>query len=400
MSPAALLTGAFGPDVTDLHAGRQRRGYLLPPAEAERGFFGPVTRMAVQQFQVDHGLRPTGIVDDTTLTSLGDVPRGGETGSSTVVRPVTPTPAPAREAEVTSRAAAAGGGGKKNGGGAPNGGGGPNGGGTDRGGGTGAGGGTGGGGATAYAIQGRLVFDYGLPAAGVTLRLYGIGFAGHDAKLAESASDQLGHYSLQTQRIATPNLQIRAVDPKGKEVTISTTKFNPHPQEVLNLVVPANVQTLAPEFQRLDVDLSHVGGIAKLGEAQENGSRKDLTLLSQATHWDARLLALAATSATQATSTGLGQDLLYALFRVGLPTDPQHLAMVPSGAVQEALKKASQAGVVSMNDQQVSAATTAFEAFAARTRLAQAAPGAASSFSDLLKSTVSDVNHQTAFANL
>src|SRR5207245_11194158 len=139
MCPAALLTGAFGPDVTDLHARLQQRGYLVSPAEVERGFFGPVTRMAVQQFQVDHGLRPTGIVDDTTLTSLGDVPRGGETGSSTVVRPVTPTPAPAREAEVTSRAAAAGGGGKKNGGGAPNGGGGANGGGKDRGGGSGAG---------------------------------------------------------------------------------------------------------------------------------------------------------------------------------------------------------------------------------------------------------------------
>ena len=37
-----------------------------------------------------------------------------------------------------------------------------------------------------------------------------------------------------------------------------------------------------------------------------------------------------------AAATGLGQDVLYALFRAGLPTDPEQLAMVPAATVTAA----------------------------------------------------------------
>src|SRR5262245_9050633 len=45
-------------------------------------------------------------------------------------------------------------------------------------------------------VTGQLFMDYGLPANGVTLRLYWIGFGGTASKLSETKSDANGVYSL------------------------------------------------------------------------------------------------------------------------------------------------------------------------------------------------------------
>ena len=256
-----------------------------------------------------------------------------------------------------------------------------------------------------HVVQGTLVFDNGLPASGITTRVYNIGFGGQDVKLGETKSDAQGNYSLTYSpnpagaAATSLNLQVRVVDSTGKEVTISNTKFNAQPQETLNLVVPASIQPLAPEFQRLSADMAtHIGGVAALGNAQEGAARQDLTLVNQVTGWDARVALFAAEAAQQTTATGLGQDVLYALYRYGLPTDPQQLAMVPSATVQAALTKANQAGIVGLTPQQITAAGTAFQTFATKARLAMSAPGAVSSFGDLLPPP--SVAGATQFADL
>lgn len=258
-------------------------------------------------------------------------------------------------------------------------------------------------------LHGNLVFDNGLPAAGITVRLYDIGFGGQATKLGEVKSDAQGTYSFSYRPVGataagpqTVNLQVRAVDPAGKEMTISNTKFNASRSETLNLVVPASVQPLQPEFQRLAADMDKsIGGIAKLSEAQEGAERQDLTLLNQSTNWDARLIALAASAAQQTATTGLGQDVLYALFRVGLPSDPLTLAAVPSATVKQALTKATQAGIITYSDQQIATATTAFQNFASKTLLASTSPGAVSTFNTLLAPLFKgNPAQQTAFADL
>ncbi len=252
-------------------------------------------------------------------------------------------------------------------------------------------------------VQGNLIFDNGLAAAGITVRVFNVSFGGQDVKLGEVTSDAQGKYSISYTPVssAPPNLQVRVVDATGKEVTISATKFNATPSETLNLVVPTTVQPLAPEFQRLSADMQQsIGGIANLGQAQEGADRQDLTLLNQSTNWDARVVALAATAAQQTKPTGLGHDVLYALFRVGLPSDPALLATVPATTVQQALTKASQAGIVSLSGQQITDATTAFQTFATTTLVASKAIGAVSTFSDLLTPHFQNPTQQTAFANL
>jgi hypothetical protein len=253
-----------------------------------------------------------------------------------------------------------------------------------------------------YHIQGSLAFDYGLPAANLTVRLYNTGFAGEYVKLDETKTDGQGYYVLSYDPPAGgANLELRVLDAKNNEVAISSTKYNAQKQETLNLVVPARIRPLASEFQRFSLDMDkHIDGFQKLGQAKEDSTRQDLTLMNRSTGWDARLLALAATAAQQAPVTGLGQDILYALYRTGLPTDPEILATVSSATVQKALTKANQAGIVRMNKGQILAAATSFQNFAVKTRLTLKAPGALSIFGDLLQTALKDSTHQAAFADL
>ncbi len=251
-------------------------------------------------------------------------------------------------------------------------------------------------------VEGRILFDYGLPAGGVTLRLYGKGFAGVETRLGEVKTDAQGFYALSYDTGGKPaNLEARVVNVQGQEISISGVKYNASEKETLNLVAPTNARPLAAEYQRLSADLSQqIGGQAKLGDAREKGDRRDLTMLSQATGWDARLIALAATASKLSADTGISQDALYALYRAGLPTDKQGLAHVSPVAAGKALGKAREAGIVSLNDQQIAAAQTAFENFALSVRRTTIAPGALSSFGDLLSQSALTAAERGKFERL
>ncbi len=348
----------------------RQQGQQLPAAEVDRKFFGPATRQAIQQLQSQTGLPVTGEVDDRTARVI-DASNSGANPLATV--PAAMIFNPAASSVVTGIPAPPP---PPSGGGTPSGSG---------------------------SVRGTLVFDNGLPGSGVAVRAYNIGYAGQDARLGETKSDGQGNYSLSWQlpRGQAPNLQLRVVDSKGNEVTISNTKFGAQTEETLNLVVPSTVQPIAPEFQRLAADMDkHIGGITKLGLAKEGAERQDLTLINRSTNWDARLVALAGTAAQQTAATGLGHDALYALYRVGLPSDPTQLAMVASGTVEGALKKATEAAIVSMNADQIASATAAFQKFAIKTRLTLTTAGAVSTYGQMLTTTLADTTQQSAFANL
>src|ERR1017187_1965168 len=254
-----------------------------------------------------------------------------------------------------------------------------------------------------YALTGKLVFDYSLPAAGISAVLYNIGFGGKDAVLGRATTDAGGNYSISYALPASggANLQVRTLDPSGNEVTLSTTKFNAAKAETLNLVVPAKVKPLAPEFQRFASDMSQsIGGVAKLAEAQENANRQDLTLLNQSTNWDARLAALGALSVQHPATTGINQEGLYAMFRAGLPTDPGTLASVPAATVQAALTTANSAGIAGMNQENVAATVVQFTTFSKQYQLAATTPGGVSTFSSMLSAKLQNATQQSAFASL
>ena len=245
----SLSLNAQGDQVKTIQTNLAKIGVTVPAAETTAGMYGTGTRAAVKQFQVQSGLPATGLVDTVTQTMLNNAAAVACTNQSH--------------------------------------------------------------------LSGRLIMDYGEPANGITLRLYSIGYGGGATKLAEAKSDANGVYSLPYSPPATgANIQVRVVDAQGNETIVSSIVYLAPAKKAINLVAPAKVQPLTAEFQRLSSDVqTAIGGtgISNLGTAEENNSRQDLTLLNQATGWDARLLGLAATAAQQTTITGLGSDMLYVL---------------------------------------------------------------------------------------
>jgi hypothetical protein len=252
-------------------------------------------------------------------------------------------------------------------------------------------------------LSGTLVLDNGLPAAGVTATLYSIGFGGQDTLLGQSKTAANGSYSISYSRPASgaANLQVRTVNARGAQVTLSTTKYNAAAQETLNLVVPSNISPPAPEYQMFSSDMEKsIGGVARLSASQENSGRQDLTFLNQSTKWDARLIALGALSAQHAQTTGINQQGLYSIFRAGLPTDPATLATIPPATVEKALTAANKAGVANLNEKEIETTVSQFSNFARQSQVATIVPGGVSTFSQMAAAHIGDANLQVSFTNL
>lgn len=385
MGTDRLNVGDFGDDVARLQADLKKCGYKVSAEEIKRKFFGPTTREAVGEFQKAHSIEPSFEVCEATASLLaiqpitkaladpGNISPTDKTKTLKVSPETVTLTGKALRPPISSVGMPS----------IPD----------EPGTGSAAG---------QYHLEGQIFLDSGLPAQGITLRLYSHGFGGAEALLGESKTDPQGGYVLSYDPGGkAANIEVRCVDTQGKEIALSYTKFNAEKGEVLNLVAPAAVQPLAPEFQRLSADLiQQVGNLEKLADAQEHEERQDLTLLHQATGWDARLIALCALAVKRCSETGIPQGSLYGLFRAGLPTEKQKLALVSSEAVEKALKKTREVGIINLNDEQVTASRLAFENFARQTRLAAKAPGALSSFGSLLERSGLQATEQNSFADL
>jgi glycosidase len=75
MAKLNLEVGAFGDEVKNLHRKLIRHGLRIPSSELDRAFFGPATRNAVLEWQRNHSLPVTGIVDEITNAALETAPQ-------------------------------------------------------------------------------------------------------------------------------------------------------------------------------------------------------------------------------------------------------------------------------------------------------------------------------------
>lgn len=246
--------------------------------------------------------------------------------------------------------------------------------------------------ASGHQVEGRIFSEQGVPAKEVTVRFYNRGFGGAADVIGEAITDDQGFYTLSYDpQGRAANLEVRIVAPDGEELSLSNTRFNADRYELLSLVAPASALRLAAEYDRLCEDLGHHLGEknarTRLRDAEENGERQDLTLLHQATGWDARLIALAATADQLSDDTRIASAAAYALCRAGLPTNTDLLARVPVAAVRKALDKAVEAGIVQLDAEQIAAVEERFQVFARETRRQERAPGALSRFGELLDSS-------------
>ena len=238
-----------------------------------------------------------------------------------------------------------------------------------------------------HRVEGHIFLEYGLPAGGIPVQLYSRGLSGVKTPLGKGRTNDEGFYRVSYDPGSKPaNLEVHIVDAAGNEIPLSAPKFTAEKHEVLNLVAPSRIKPLPVEYHRLTADLENKLGEGKLADIRENAKRQDLTILHQATGWDARLIALASTASRVSADTGLQQDALYALFRTGLPTDKQKLASVSSSVVEKALNKAKDTGIIG-TEFSVENAKKSFETFSSETLRKAKAPGALSTFDELFSSS-------------
>lgn len=257
---------------------------------------------------------------------------------------------------------------------------------------------------SAQRLEGRVVFEHGLPAEKLTLRLYRRDFGDNATKLGETTTVTGGRYAFVYDSAGKAlSLEVRAVDGAGKEIPLSKP-VNDLPGEAraaLNLAAPTALQPLAPEYKRLLEDVTPlVGELRKLADTKENAKRQDLTVLNRATGWDARLLACAATAQRLGADgdVGLSGEALYGLLRAGLPSDKLLLAHVDPDVAERALKTVRDAGIVALDDQAVTIFRQQFTTFANKVRLSVAVPGSKSTYGEMLKASGLNDQDQAKFA--
>ena len=90
-----------------------------------------------------------------------------------------------------------------------------------------------------FKVWGYLFYEHGLPATGITTRLYARGFGGTATKLGEIVTDVNGWYAI-AYDIKGPqaHIEVRAVDHAGREISLCNTKPLSGAVEKLSLVAP------------------------------------------------------------------------------------------------------------------------------------------------------------------
>jgi peptidoglycan hydrolase-like protein with peptidoglycan-binding domain len=252
-------------------------------------------------------------------------------------------------------------------------------------------------------IEGRIFLDNGLPGSKVKLRIVNKGFGTEEALLGEVETDERGFYALSYGLDSgSANIEVRALDTSGGEIRLSNPKVNADRSEVINLVAPSVVKSQANEFKLMLDDLMTVKGLNlnTLALTQENAIKQDISLLNQATNWDARLIATAATATKVSAATGIAHDALYGVFRAGLPDDIEALAMVSTEAFATALTRAKDAGVIALDETQMNGTMATFATFKLDTLRKSIVPGTLSSVGDMLTKASIVPNHKLVFEKL
>ena len=234
---------------------------------------------------------------------------------------------------------------------------------------------------------------------------------GQDVTLAETLTDERGRYragfaAAALRGKARPDLQAR-VFAGPTFLAASEVRYDAARAETLNVRLPAKAAALPSEYETLTRAIAaHFGG--RPGDLQETAERQDITYLAHKTGWDARAVALVAL-ADQFSRHGAADDggpaikpaFYYALFRAGLPANPDTLYQADARSVAGVLERAAAQGVIpAATRQEVAAAAEAFRRLGAQKLLTAPPPAGTSSMREMLAASGLDDAQQMQFADL
>ena len=172
--------------------------------------------------------------------------------------------------------------------------------------------------------------------------------------------------------------------------------------------MPANATALPSEYETLTRTLAaYYNG--RLGDLKESDDQQDITYLANKTGWDARAVALAALAdqlSQQSTGrTGvpsINPAFYYALFRAGLPANPETLYQTDAQTVTRIWQEAITQGVISSALQKdLPSAVQAFQNFGAAHALNTRALPGSSTLKEMLQLALgNDTSRQQQFADI
>ncbi len=233
---------------------------------------------------------------------------------------------------------------------------------------------------------------------------------GEDVALAETVTDERGRYqtsfqapSLHERGKKQPDLQARAYVGQSF-LAASEIRYNAAPNETLNVKLPANSTELASEHETLTRAIAaHYKG--PLSDLKESDDRQDITYLANKTGWDARAVALAALadqfSRLHAAEAEIASTFFYALFRAGLPANPDTLYQADPQTVESVWKQAIKQGVIPIAmEQKIGGAVEAFQRLGAQKLLTAPALTGPSSLKEMLVTSSLNDLQQKQFAEL
>ena len=220
-----------------------------------------------------------------------------------------------------------------------------------------------------------------------------------------------------------PDLQVRVSAGDGF-LAASAVAYSAPATVSLDVVLPASAAGLPSEYETLTANLAAIYP-GSLGNLQEGDGRSDITYLAGKAKWDARLVAMraiadqlseitapAAGTSTSSADTGRTQvwpvptaslrpEFYYALFRAGLPANPDGLFQASPATVQAIWQQAATTGVIPRAlAKEVPAATASFQAISAARSLSAAPPAGVSTLGEMLQPTLPEAVQQEQFARL
>lgn len=241
-------------------------------------------------------------------------------------------------------------------------------------------------------VVGRVITSAATTVPGAEVVGFAVGL-GREEKISEGVANQAGEYRLEYDRDGgaageRPDLQVRAfLD--GTDIGTSEVRYNAPSPVSIDVIVAPEAVVRGDEHARMLGDLApHIEAAPdrkRLGDLEETPERRDITYLANKTGWDARAVAMAAAADQMAAGSKLPGELFYALFRAGLPANPNVLARTRPELAADIWKQSIENGVISKElEGSLGKFTKAFARYASSSLLEQPSPIGVSSMSEML----------------
>lgn len=243
-------------------------------------------------------------------------------------------------------------------------------------------------------LAGEVRLTNGLPASNMTMSLLREAFGKEPQLLVEVTTDAAGRFHVPDLALDEGASLVARASAGGEATTLLTPLAQQQDATSMNFIAPASAARTASEFARLREALRPLvgdGELTALATAVENDTRSDISVAQQQTGWDARLIAIGSLAAQLVTDTddmpgiGIGAEAAYGLLRAGLPSDRDLLSRLSRETVEAALGKASEQGIISLDEDAIRTASENFEAFSVTHRLDSKPGGGLSSVREFLE---------------